>query len=92
MYIIDLMAIISILLLISAVAEPSVVLQDNGYTNIVVAISEDIVQPQDHGFAMIESLKVYKRQHLKNNLYFNIVFDPSLGFVDRNFVNSFSGY
>ena len=65
MYIIDLMAIISILLLISAVAEPSVVLQDNGYTNIVVAISEDIVQPQDQGFAMIESLKVYKRQRLK---------------------------
>ena len=65
MYIIDLMAIISILLLISAVAESSVVLQDNGYANIVVAISEDIVQPQDQGFAMIESLKVYKRQHKK---------------------------
>jgi hypothetical protein len=69
MYIIDLMAIISILLFISAVAESSVVLQDNGYTNIVVAISEDIVQSQDQGFAMIESLKVYKRQHLKKITY-----------------------
>jgi hypothetical protein len=50
-------SIISILLFISA-ASSSVVLQENGYSNIVVALSEDIVQPEDHGFAMIEKLKV----------------------------------
>lgn len=36
----------------------SIVLEDNGYSNILVAISKDIPQPDDGGIDLLDKLKV----------------------------------
>lgn len=44
--------------LFGAPADFQIILQDNGYSNILVAISEDIPQPSDGGIKLLNDLKV----------------------------------
>ncbi|KAI9554892.1 hypothetical protein GHT06_020170 [Daphnia sinensis] len=50
--------ILSMLLLFIGNANLTIVLDNNGYTNIVVAISENVPQPTDGGNALIDDLMV----------------------------------
>lgn len=45
-----------------SLAASSAVVHQNGYNNVLVALSEDLDQPEDGGLALIESLKVGARQ------------------------------
>lgn len=47
-----------VIVLFSSASHATIVLEENGYSNIVVAISEDINQPIDNGLAMIARIKV----------------------------------
>lgn len=48
-----------LLLFVVGRTEGSIVLDDNGgYSNILVAISQDIPQPEDGGINLIQNLKV----------------------------------
>ncbi len=48
----------SFFLLFITVTNSTIVLKDNGYTNIVVAIAEDITRPDDGGVSIVTRLKV----------------------------------
>ncbi len=49
----------AVIVLFSGMADLSIVLEGNGYSNIVVAISKDIPQPvDDGGTALVDNLKV----------------------------------
>jgi hypothetical protein len=48
----------AVIVLFSGMADLSIVLEGNGYSNIVVAISKDIPQPADNGIELIDKLKV----------------------------------
>ncbi|KZS03432.1 putative Calcium-activated chloride channel regulator 1/sw [Daphnia magna] len=49
--------ILSVLMLFIGKANFTIVLENNGYTKIVVAISENVPQPPDNGAALINDLK-----------------------------------
>ncbi|XP_032784296.2 calcium-activated chloride channel regulator 1 [Daphnia magna] len=49
--------ILSVLMLFIGKANFTIVLENNGYTKIVVAISENVPQPPDNGVALINDLK-----------------------------------
>ena len=56
--------LVTIILLFVAAANSTIVLDGNGYSNIFVAISEDIPQPEGDGaLTMIESIEVCKNIH-----------------------------
>ncbi len=53
------LAIVLMLFVTITITNSTIVLEDGGYSNILVAISEDIPQPEGDGaLAMIESMKV----------------------------------
>lgn len=56
----SLMITFSMLVLFFGTANSTIVLDTNGYSNIVVAISEDIPRPSDAGTSVINDLKVKK--------------------------------
>lgn len=53
------LAVGALVLFIAASTNSTVVLKENGYSNILVSISKDIAQPNDGGLAILTDLKVY---------------------------------
>ena len=60
--------------LIGSVVHSAIVLQDNGYTGILVAISEDVEQPiDDGGLELINSLEVLLSIDIFTNRLYYII-------------------